>query len=159
MDKELQKVLRDLHGAYLDGNGHALIQAIRFCLKLAEPAPQWVVQAVADAEAQWINGDTREFAEPWGLTRRKGWQQRAHQTRSKPDERFGGLSRRGALLKRTLDLIYPRDGRALPKSDVTFELVASEFSAHGVKASEVKAAFNEWKKLHEIDGLGDSSNS
>lgn len=151
-DRDPFDVLREEYEA---GNPQALLDALRFALS-REPAAGWAREAVRDAMTRWNNGDTREFAEPWGLVRPKGWQQGAHQERAKPDARFGWLSRRGAILKRTLDLIYPSEGRGLPKSDATWELVAGEFAAYGVKAAEVKAAYYEWRKLCGGDGLGDS---
>ena len=131
----MKRVLSELQCDYHDGNGHALIQAVRWCLRAAEPAPEWVVRAVADAESAWINGDTREFAEPWGLTRPKGWRQatRRRAMASCPEHSF--LSLRTAVLRRVAELNDEGVPLLADEYGGVFPRIAEEFGRQGVSSS------------------------
>ena len=150
MDDDSRNTFDVLQQEYEAGNPQALLDALR--LLALPPKAGWVHAALLEAMIRWTNGETREFAEPWGLTRPKGWRQAAHQRDNMPCPEHSFLSLRGAVLRRIAELIEAGVPRLADEYGGVFPRIAEEFKQHGVSSSLArKWWYNEANLLREPD--------
>lgn len=130
--EDVFEVLRD---AYYGGTEAALLDAFRYALHLAS-APAWVREELQSALQKWNNGETQEFAEPWGLVRPKHWRQKKQLSETKPVPEHDYLSLKAAVLRRIANLIEGGEKRSATVYGGVFVLVSGEFASEGISAAK-----------------------
>lgn len=123
-DHVIAITLLDLQRQYEQGDGNALIRAIRFCGHYELVMPEWVVQAFHTATNRWYRLEVKELGDAFDLAWPKGKHLKAarkrRENRLKVYFRVKELSEQGESI-----------------GDELFERVASEYNLNKSLAAEL----------------------